>query len=196
MTRTWFTSDLHFKHRNIVALSDRSVATTKEDHDEWLIDLWNSQVQPGDLVYHMGDFCFHSKEAEWESILSRLNGQKIMIKGNHDSSRSLRHSLEKNLIAAWYDYREIKIDDIPIALFHFPISSWHRQNYGSFHLHGHCHGRHQQPMGKMLDVGLDSAYNILGKHQFFTWEFIKEYMQSKDLYIADFHRTDYTEVKK
>lgn len=190
---TIFTSDLHFCHKNIVMLTQRSLATTAEEHDQWLIDLWNQQVDPNDTVYHLGDFCFHGKPAQWGKILSQLNGTKVLIKGNHDSSRSLRHCAQAGLISAWYDYREINIDGQDLTLFHFPISSWHRQNYGSFHIHGHSHGGHRFSRGKMLDVGLDSAFNLFGHHRFFTWYDVKEYMSQQDIEVADQHRKVQTE---
>lgn len=55
MSKVWLTSDLHFQHRRIVEYTNRGVDTTQEDHDRWLIDLWNSQVNKNDTVYSLGD---------------------------------------------------------------------------------------------------------------------------------------------
>lgn len=41
----YFTSDLHFGHSNIVKFTDRNKVTTSEEHDDWIIDLWNKQVE-------------------------------------------------------------------------------------------------------------------------------------------------------
>ena len=51
MMTKFYTSDLHFFHRNIVKFTNRGEVTTQENHDEWLVNLWNSQVKAGDLVY-------------------------------------------------------------------------------------------------------------------------------------------------
>lgn len=135
---TWFTSDLHFRHKKIVEYTKRGQETTQENHDSWLIDLWNSQVKAGELVWHTGDFCFSRDVDEIEDILRKLNGVKHFIKGNHDDRKILTELKKRNAISWWGDYKEIKLGDIPTCLFHFPIASWHKQHYGSIHLHGHC----------------------------------------------------------
>lgn len=183
----WYTSDLHFSHKRIVEFTNRAVETTQELHDRWLIDLWNSQVSKGHLVYHMGDFSFAKNYEDIASVVYQLNGQKIFIKGNHDRSEHLDQLAKDNLIAAWYDYKEIKIAGTKTCLFHFPISSWANQSHGSWHCHGHSHGNHVDSKGKMLDVGLDSAYNIFGQHKFFSEEDIQEIMQKKSIYTSDAH---------
>lgn len=182
---TWFTSDLHFQHKRIVEFTNRKIVTTQEDHDEWLIDLWNKQVATSDRVYHLGDFCFSRNAADWSKIIKRLNGQKFFIKGNHDSSDVLKFA-EKNMNLVWYDYKQIKIDKQDVVLFHFPILSWEKQRYGSFHLHGHSHGS-LQGHGKILDVGIDSAYNILGEHRLFSEQDVLEYMQQQNASTIDHH---------
>lgn len=50
--------------------------------DEFMVEKWNATVGKGDKIYVMGDVAFHRKDLE---ILRRLNGQKILIKGNHDN---------------------------------------------------------------------------------------------------------------
>ena len=56
------------------------------------------------------------------------------------------------------------------------------------HMHGHCYGSLGSAKGKILDVGLDSAYNIFGEHRFFTEQDVIEYMQSRELPVADHHK--------
>ena len=183
-----FTSDLHHEHKRIVEFTNRAVDTTQENHTEWLISVWNKNVTSGDLVYHLGDFSFAKKYDDIALFLLKLNGQKIFIKGNHDKRENLDLMVKDGLIAAWYDYKEIKIQDIPTVLFHFPIASWHRQSHGAIHLHGHCHGNFKDYRGKMLDVGLDSAYNLYGEHKFITENEVLEFMKEQNIYSADQHR--------
>ena len=52
---TYFTSDLHFGHENILRFDKRPFSSIKE-HDEELIKRWNAKVKPGDTVYILGDF--------------------------------------------------------------------------------------------------------------------------------------------
>lgn len=153
-----------------------------------MIDLWNSQVKAGDLVWHLGDFCFSRNVDEIEDILRKLNGAKHFIKGNHDDRKILTELKKRNAISWWGDYKEIKIGNQTAVLFHFPMAVWHKQHYGSIHLHGHSHGSYVQEYGKILDVGLDSAYNIFGEHKFFTEEDVLEYMQSRKIQVLDHHQ--------
>jgi calcineurin-like phosphoesterase family protein len=184
-----FTSDLHFGHKRIVEFTNRAVdCTSQENHTEWLIDVWNTEVSAGDIVYHLGDFSFFKKYSEVADVVSQLKGSKIFIKGNHDKREHLDELVEDQLIAAWYDYKEIKLGDTPVVLFHYPIASWHRQGHGAYHLHGHCHGNFKDSKGKMLDVGIDSVYNLYGKHGFLNEQQISEFMKEKEIYIADHHK--------
>lgn len=186
MINTWFTSDLHFSHKRIVEFTNRGVDTTVEHHDEWLIDLWNSQVQKGDVVYHLGDFSFAKNVEDTLAFIRKLNGVKHFLKGNHDYSDNFKRYREAGVTT--HEYLERKFDGQNVVMFHFAIASWHRQGYGSWHLHGHSHGNFGDSKGKMLDVGLDSAYNVLGKHEFFHLDTIKDIMDRKEVYVADVHR--------
>lgn len=186
-----FTSDLHFGHKRIVEFTNRGLeCICQENHTDWLIDLWNIEVSNGDLVYHLGDFSFFKNYDDVANVVSMLKGSKIFIKGNHDRREHLDQLVKDQLIQAWYEYKEIKLDETPVVLMHYPIASWHRQGYGAYHLHGHCHGNFKDSRGKMLDVGLDSAYNLYGKHKFITENEIHEFMRHEQIYLADQHRKD------
>lgn len=187
----YFTSDIHHRHKRICEITDRHEVVDQEQHDEWLIELWNSQVTKQDIVYHLGDFSFASKYEDIAAFITRLNGAIFLLKGNHDKTDNLNKLKSNNLIQHWYDYKEIQIKGITTCMFHFPISSWHKQHYGSFHLYGHSHGCHQGN-GKLLDVGLDSAYNILGEHRLFTQDEVYEILSNKQGIINDSHRKENT----
>lgn len=177
----WFTSDLHYHHRNIIKFTNRP--TTPEEHTDWLVNLWNNQVRENDTVYHLGDFTFSREPDKINSVITRLNGEKIFITGNHDPDffNKLHHEV--------YSYKEIRIDRTKVILFHYPILSFNGQHHGNWHLHGHCHGnlRKENVRGKMLDVGLDNAYNLYGIHKFFSERDIATYMNKQEIYIADNH---------
>jgi hypothetical protein len=87
--RTFFTSDHHFGHANILKYEDANRRNAHggkfasiEKMNEYLIKQWNATVAPGDLVHCLGDFSF--KQSIMESILPRLHGEKVLIVGNHD----------------------------------------------------------------------------------------------------------------
>lgn len=185
---TYFTSDLHIGHKNICKFTDRHKVVSQEDHDEWLIDLWNATILKSDKVWHLGDFTFLTKYNEIAKLMKKLPGQKFFVKGNHDRTKVLDQLKSDGLIQNWYKYEEIKIRDTPTCLFHFPIASWHKVGYGAWHLHGHSHGSYSIPQGKLLDVGIDNAYNLYGEHMFFHEALITEYMQTRQIKTVDHHR--------
>lgn len=140
--RTWFTSDLqlHFFHKNIVKFTNRGKETTEEFHNEWLLDLWNSTVAKGDVVYHLGDFSFAKDYSKTVEILNKLNGNIHLLKGNHDYSDNFSKYSSNRVNTHQYLEKQFKVgeDKQHVVMFHFPISSFHKQSHGAWHLHGHC----------------------------------------------------------
>ena len=86
-------ADCHFSHKKILEYQQNRLFDSVDEMDDALIQVWNSIVADGDKVYHLGDFCLGNKE-RWESILSRLNGSIVLIKGNHDRIDIIKNMLE------------------------------------------------------------------------------------------------------
>ena len=80
----FYTSDLHFGHKNIIKYENRPFNSV-EEMDEELIRRWNNKVGKNDEVYILGDFAFASGRRVNE-LLDRLNGRKYLLRGNHDHS--------------------------------------------------------------------------------------------------------------
>lgn len=78
----FFTSDTHFGHERIITLSDRPFKDVT-DMNEALVRNWNAVVGPDDHVYHLGDVALGGIEHSM-AYLSRLNGRKTLVTGNHD----------------------------------------------------------------------------------------------------------------
>lgn len=76
-------SDTHFGHENIIRYCNRPFHSV-EEMDDVLIKNWNAVVTNQDTIIHLGDFSLGKKERCVE-ILQKLNGKKILIKGNHDN---------------------------------------------------------------------------------------------------------------
>jgi calcineurin-like phosphoesterase family protein len=55
--------------------------------NEHMIERWNKTISNKDTIYHLGDFAFGNKE-QISEIVNRLNGRKILIKGNHCKNSS------------------------------------------------------------------------------------------------------------
>lgn len=83
----WFTADTHFGHTNILKYCDRPFASADE-MDQEMVRNWNDHVAPGDVVWHLGDVCFKRGPKLWERM-AMLNGDKFVLKGNHDKPADL-----------------------------------------------------------------------------------------------------------
>lgn len=62
-------------------------------HDKDLVENWNKIVNKNDIVYILGDFAYKNHR---DHILS-LNGNKILIKGNHDKMSQDCYNLMKDI---------------------------------------------------------------------------------------------------
>jgi calcineurin-like phosphoesterase family protein len=93
---TWFTSDLHAGHENIIKYDNESLERKLgykprpyRSADEMDVDLmcrWNETVGPDDDVYILGDMCMHKDIAKARDFVSSLNGNKFIVLGNHDKT--------------------------------------------------------------------------------------------------------------
>lgn len=88
MSELWYISDSHFGHASILSFTNRTTGfkvrpefSSVEEMNETMISAWNSVVKPEDKIYHLGDFCFVQ---DFVQFVSRLNGHKRLILGNHD----------------------------------------------------------------------------------------------------------------
>lgn len=152
----WITSDLHFGHKNILRFSPGTRPFENiEEMDEALIKEWNDKVQPNDIIIHLGDLSFY-KEEKTKEILSRLNGRKIFILGNHDWVVRNHIKVGDYGIEGIYDYLEMNVDGTKVCLLHYPMITWNSSHYGSVHFFGHCHGSLPEQKGRQMDVGYDN----------------------------------------
>ena len=163
----YFTSDLHVGHSRLLEFCRNTRRGRDiEEHDELLIQLWNSVVQRGDVVYILGDECLGNRDEGYKKI-ARLNGSKHLIRGNHTQLKKEEH---KNVFASISDLKKItvKLEDgkkQQIIMCHFPIAEWENAHNGSIHLFGHLHGnttniKHLLQY-KCMDVGIDSRKDNL-----------------------------------
>lgn len=130
----FFTSDLHFGHKNVIRFDNRPFASVDE-MDETLIGNWNKKVGNGDFVYILGDISWHNDEKTCE-IFARLNGRKVLVKGNHDRV----HGKVKKCFEDISDYKEITLPgNRHIVLCHYPIVFFNRHHYGAYMFYGHLH---------------------------------------------------------
>jgi len=152
MNKTFFTSDTHFFHDNVIKFCKRPYKDAEEMNIA-LINNWNKTVDHEDHVWFLGDFSFGTV-AQTESVLWRLKGIKHLIVGNHDRKGRCQKLKWDNFFVDTHDYYRLKIGDNKFVLCHFPFSSWER---GYINLHGHWHSTPGDYHSKWMqhDVGVD-----------------------------------------
>jgi len=216
---TWFTSDLHFGHRNVINYCNRPYKDLEEMHKA-LIKIWNDTVKEGDTVYVLGDFSLNKKWSQ--TIIPLLKGNKILISGNHDycfdhppkenSGLSIQQHREnyKRRCDAYIQHgwqavhQTLKLkfkNGVNVLLHHLPYATPKEvgfdQRYlnlrpkdeGLFLLHGHLHGRYKK-YKNMIDCGLD-AWNL----NLISEDDIIKIIESKENYIKS-SLTDWYETNK
>jgi len=130
-----------------------------DDHDDFMIDSWNSVVGKKDDVIVVGDYIWN-REMHY---FNRMNGRKHIVIGNHD--KVSKKYLDKFESAQKYLDNFTSANEILSKTFekryrvifsHCPYLSWPGSNWGSWNFHGHCHGRLKEyPDVLRTDVGVD-----------------------------------------
>jgi len=161
MGKTYFTACPHFGHTNILHLGKGRPFTSIKEHDETIINNWNSAVKPEDTIYVLGDFQFKGFNRDIKDLLSKLNGNKHLILGNHDNFSEHRD-------AGWIsikDYKRTKLklnsgEELNVVMFHYPIlefdGAW-KDN--TVHLFGHVHENSPEYQELIQGLGF-KAYNV------------------------------------
>lgn len=135
----YFIADTHFHHANSIRFDKRPFILL-EEMNEKMIEWWNNTVRSQDRTYILGDFCWlKPDDPEFLKLTKRLNGKKVLIKGNHDDVK--RFPLElKNCFEDICERKEIKLNKKKIIMDHFPMMSYHQDVQDSvWHFHGHTH---------------------------------------------------------
>ena len=141
MKNYWFISDTHFNHSNFLAFK-RDDGTPCRDFDsikemnELIIENWNKAIKPQDKVYHLGDVIMGDPK-KYDKILSRLNGKKRLVIGNHDIEK-LKH------ISKYFQKisgaRDLNINGFKCIISHIPLHPSCLERFG-VNIHGHIHDR-------------------------------------------------------
>jgi calcineurin-like phosphoesterase family protein len=134
MPAVFLVSDTHFGHAGVCRfVRDDGVTklrpwTDPDEMDEAMIARWNDRVRPNDKVYHLGDVVINRKAL---ATLSRLNGDKVLIRGNHDIFRDDEYRQYFRELRAYHVMNGMILSHIPV----------HAESLGRFgvNIHGHLH---------------------------------------------------------
>lgn len=135
MANIFFASDHHFGHANILTFKRDDGTPLREfvdvDHmNEHIVNCHNSVVRPGDKVYFLGDVTMDRKSRGLE-ILQRMNGEKILIKGNHDQCKPEAYLRYFKDIRGSHQFEGLIMTHIPIHP--ESLARW------GLNVHGHLH---------------------------------------------------------
>lgn len=160
MMPKWIISDTHFFHDNIRTKYcpwRQTWATGRYHMVKVMRESWNERVGGEDVVLHLGDFALGGRrKVKW--IVQRLNGQIILVRGNHDmTNKATLESGFKEYVRRFafdhpqagrvvcrhrpYDFTQTDLEEADLLLF------------------GHLHGCHTwtAPNGKpAIDVSVDA----------------------------------------
>jgi len=191
----WFTSDLHYNHKNISKDSvwDRTAADEDirpwgvEEMNQIIIDEINSKVPYNGLLIHLGDWSFGGYQKAVELRSNVFCENIIGCYGNHD-----HNILNKNDLRSMFSYIDhilyLNVDNQNIMCSHYPMISWHQQNKGTWMLHGHCHGNLlDNPNLKSLDVGFDTKLYNHKQYTLYSFAELKAIMEQKVFKPVDHH---------
>lgn len=133
MPAVFLVSDTHFGHAGVCRFlrDDGSKLRPWDDAaemDEEMVKRWNDRVRPNDKVYHLGDVVINRKAL---GILDRLNGDKVLIKGNHDIFKL------EDYAKYFRDVRGYHVMN-GMILSHIPVHESALYRFGT-NIHGHTH---------------------------------------------------------
>jgi calcineurin-like phosphoesterase family protein len=153
---TFFTSDTHFGHANIIGYCKRPFVNVDE-MNEALVARWNARVGPDDTVFHLGDFYMGPADgiAKWRA---RLQGRIVLIRGNHDRSRNamLRAGFDEVFNVHGY-VTSVGGETVDVMLRHHPPAddTWrHTTAFMRYFFCGHVHEAWASK-GDVINVGVD-----------------------------------------
>lgn len=193
MSKVFVVSDTHWNHDNMITLAGRKFDNVTQ-MNEHMIAAWNAVVDPNSIVYHCGDVAYqyrHSGHITYDELMSRLNGEKHLVWGNHDIECNDKADDGTNKIVnheAWAStqpYLEIKFGKSRFVLCHYPLEQWRNAHKGWYHVHGHCHGTLKRVIPHRMDVGVDCWPNYAPVNL----ETIRD-MMAKEKFVPQDHHGD------
>ena len=135
MPAVFLVSDTHFGHAGVCRFTHPETGeklrpwSDPDEMDEDMIQAWNERVRPQDKVYHLGDVVINRRAMR---TLARLNGDKVLIRGNHDIFRDDEYREHFRELRAYHVMNGMILSHIPV----------HEASLGRFgvNIHGHLHG--------------------------------------------------------
>lgn len=151
MPNIFLTSDTHFGHSGVTKFLRKDGITklrpfdTVEEMDEVLVQNWNKVVRPQDKVYHLGDVLINRRAF---TTLSRLNGDKVLVRGNHDIYKDHEYYKYFRSLRGYVVFQGMNW-----ICSHIPIHTSQFTRY-KLNIHGHLHDK----LARLDDGNVDPRY--------------------------------------
>lgn len=188
---------------------------TIEKMNEALVNGINETVGEDDVLYHLGDWAFGGKDKRWE-FRKQLNVKEIhLILGNHDHHIEANKALiinndeekarkllgyekvhcdlddywvyAQDLFSSVSHYKEVNWNGHIFCLFHYAMRVWNKRHHQRYHLYGHSHNTLPETGDRSMDVGVDSAFELLGEYRPFSVKEIISRLQKRKNNEVDHH---------
>jgi len=164
LDKLFFTSDTHFFHKSVLEHNHRPFKDL-EDHDNGMINNWNSVVPVDGNIFMGGDFAFTGDINRIQNLINKLNGNIWWILGNHDYTNKLDRKIISDMVGGrQMDTATVLLkndDNQRLFISHYPHYAWPRE---AIHIHGHLHSgplstaSEKIPFHPLrLDVGVDNS---------------------------------------
>jgi calcineurin-like phosphoesterase family protein len=146
MINCWLVSDTHFGHDKACTFLKpdgermRPFANS-EEADTVMVERWNEVVKPKDRIYHLGDVAIPRRGLK---VLERLNGRKVLVRGNHDIYKLSDYAQYFDDIRGCFYHHEFMMSHIPLHPELF------QQRFRG-NIHGHLHSNYVRNEDGSLD---------------------------------------------
>lgn len=145
LNKLYFTADWHFGHKNIIEYCKRPFKTVDEMNEALIVN-YNEKVSNSDTCIFVGDFVFYDQEYTCTELLKRLNGKKILVKGNHDWLSNKKY-IKAGFIQST---KSLVIDGYRVVHRPGKCDRYNEKRFIVAHVH-----EHWRVKGKMINVGVD-----------------------------------------
>jgi len=158
MSNIFLCSDHHFSHKALLTFTDADGKRVRnfdsvEEMDERMVENHNLVVMPKDKVYFLGDVAFNKANL---AIVARLNGEKVLIKGNHDQEKLSEYQKYFKDVRGSHQFSGLLFTHIPVHV--DSLSRW------TANVHGHLHTN--QVMLPSTPASLTAAANRVDPRYF------------------------------
>lgn len=141
MSTTWFTSDLHLFHKNIIVYCGRH-HDNEYDMNRAIVSKWNEVVKDDDKVILVGDLSagVMGRYDELKCLIKELRGNKVLIRGNHDHQIDTWYkSAGFSLVTEWLLLDDILCVHKPATSYNTDVINLVEQISPRLIVHGHIH---------------------------------------------------------